>query len=146
MSGHYIAFGIALSLFSILVAWMFISSRVRVSTRIAASLVAVALAVVMWLQASSFLGYPINGEPNDGDVIIDFIVLKPNIYLWVLDSNAVRTLSGGPRAYNLAYTKPKAEALFKARQAAGDLDGILVFHRTQGDDVVNIRSQLPTKH
>ena len=85
MNQHYIAFGITLAALCILVAWMFITSKVSVWTRVSASAVAVCLALCMWWQVTAFLGYATTSQPSDGAVILSFAVLKPVIYLWVME-------------------------------------------------------------
>jgi hypothetical protein len=138
MNQHYIAFGITLAALCILVAWMFITSKVSVWTRVSASAVAVCLALCMWWQVTAFLGYATTSQPSDGAVILSFAVLKPVIYLWVMEP-------AGPRGYILAYRKARAEALFEHMHRAQEDNGFLVFRHTEDDDVVNVRSALPEK-
>jgi hypothetical protein len=141
MSQSFVIFGVTLAIFSILVAWMFISSRVRPLTRVLASVVAVSLAVLMWVQVTAFIGYATTDEPPDGSVILWFYVKRPVIYIWALDE-------GGPRGFIIGYKAKKAELLFKARDVAMLNGGALIFHHRgpgDGDDVVSVTDALPGK-
>jgi len=136
----YITFGLTLAAFSLLVSWMFISSRVPVWLRALAAATAAALALMLWTQAITLVGLPLPGEPPDNSTIIDFIVDDTIVYLWVLDKDGHT-----PRSYKLSDpTHHKAKELHEARGTGLRPTQKLVYHVT-ADSIVDIVSSLPPK-
>lgn len=119
---HYFAFGGSVAAFSLLIAWMFISSRVAVWVRAVIAVVAVTLALVVWLQVTALLGYAVNGEPRDGSRLIAFVLARPLIYLWALEDWV-------PRSYVIPYGEGAAKELFDAQREAARSNGRMVYHR-----------------
>ncbi len=136
----YLTIGTTLTAFSLLTAWMFISSRVPVWVRALAAASAAALAVALWMQAIELLGYPAPGEPPDNSTIIAWMVDGPTVYLWVVDKYGPE-----PRSYKLPDQEHhKAKNLSDARGVGLRPTQKLVYHVSR-ESIVDVVSSLPPK-
>ena len=137
----YITFGLTLGAFSLVTAWMFISSRVPVWVRALAAAIAAVLALLLWTQAIMLVGLPLPGVPPDNSTIIDFLVEDTVVYLWVLDRDGHT-----PRSYKLPdHDHRKSKALHEARGVGLRPTQKLVYHETR-DSIVDVVSALPPKN
>lgn len=136
----YVTFGLTLAAFSLVTAWMFISSRVPVWVRALAAATAAGLALLLWTQAITLVGFPLPGEPPDKSTIIAFMIDDNNVYLWVLDKDGHT-----PRSYLLTdHDHRKAKALRDARGVGLRPTQKLVYHVSR-DSIVDVVSSLPPK-
>ena len=128
MMQNYFAIGGLLAGFGILMAWMFITSRVPVFIRIGASAVAVIFAVSIWLNSTALMGFPVHGFPREGDAVAFSLIDRDHeaIYLWIEENEA-------PRIYMLPWDSDTARALLKAQQKALDENGRMVFRLRPND-------------
>jgi hypothetical protein len=72
MMKDYLTIGGLLSGFALLVAWMFITSRVPIIVRIFASAVAVVFGIAIWLNATALMGYAVAAAPQGRVPVLGF--------------------------------------------------------------------------
>lgn len=127
MIEHYLPIGSALAAFAILTGTMFITSQVPVYVRVGASALAVVFAIMIWLNATALLGYPVAAYPKQGTVI-SMLPDKPHglLYVWVLESS-------GLRAYQIPYESGEAGELMEAGRKAKETGGVVRI-RPKGKD------------
>jgi len=118
MIQNYLPIGGLLAAFAIIVGSMFISARVPVLVKIAASALAVMFAIMIWLNATALLGYPVVEFPKQG-MVISMLPDKPHgfLYLWVLDGGS------GPRSYRIPFSSGEAQELMEAERQAKESGG-----------------------
>jgi hypothetical protein len=124
MIHSYFPIGGMLAMFAIVTGFMFITSKVAVWLRASAAALAVVLAVGIWLNATSLIGFPVNGEPQDSGVVIGLLPDKHNnvVYAWVFQED-------GPRAYQMPYGSKEGQELMQAMQRAKASGGVVTIKK-----------------
>jgi hypothetical protein len=127
MMKDYLTIGGLLSGFALLVAWMFITSRVPIIVRVLASTVAVVFGIAIWLNATALMGYAIAATPHGRVPVLGVFDDRDHdsIYIWVDDNR-------GPRAYQLPYSSQLAKKLLQSKRAAEEQGGQMVLRVTNG--------------
>jgi hypothetical protein len=127
MSKDYFIVGGLLSGFALLVAWMFITSRVPVIVRIFTSVVAVIFAISIWLNATSLTGYAVAAKPHGRVPVLGIFGDKEHdlIYVWVEET-------GGPRAYQIPYSSELAKKLMQGKKRVEEEGGQMVLQEQKG--------------
>src|SRR5271156_4248212 len=98
MTHDYLVIGGLLSGFALLIAWMFMTSRVPVIVRIFSSAIAVVFAICIWLNATTLMCYGFPAKPHGPVPVLGILDDKAHgfIYVWVEER-------AGPRAYQIVY-------------------------------------------
>ena len=127
MMSDYFTIGGMLSGFAVLVAWMFITSRVTIIVRIFASAVAVILGISIWLNATTLMGYAVAAVPYGRMPVLGIFDDKEHgfIYVWVEEE-------AGPRAYQVIYSSGLAKKLLLGKERAEEEGGQMVLRGKSG--------------
>ena len=121
MTHDYLVIGGLLSGFALLIAWMFITSRVPAIVRIFSSAVAVIFAISIWLNATTLMGYAVPAEPHGAVSVLGILDDKEHgfIYVWVEER-------AGPRAYQIVYNSSLAKKLQQGKRQVDEEGGQIV--------------------
>jgi hypothetical protein len=123
MMNTYLYLGGLLTAICLLAGGMFISAKVHYLVKVALAAFVVALSVYAWSVAVAVLGYPVNGYPQDGSIMLSVGIDKKQnaIYFWIREKD-------GPRAYKVPYSEGLGQQLAEAQAKAAASHGIMVFH------------------
>jgi hypothetical protein len=124
MTQSYFLIGSLMAGFALLLAFMFITSRVPVWMRAFVAAIGVGCAILIWINSTALMGYPVKAIPHEGDTILDIHVddEAKAIYLLVEEGRV-------PRLHQILFNLKLANDLIDAQLHATQTNGRLVFHR-----------------
>lgn len=119
----YLTIGFLLSIITLVISWMFITSRINYFLKMIVATISVGLVIYSWITLQSILGYSINDLPPDKSYIIaEYAVKSQKVeYLWVIDPK-------GPKGYAIPLNEDFRKKL-KEEQAKAEKQGGYVQYR-----------------
>lgn len=128
MIHNYVILGVSMASLGILIAWMFMTSRVHYLIRMTVAAMVVIIALYNWHLLTIIMGYSVNDEPEDKSIILSFFPMKEKKleYYWIYTPD-------GPKSFALPYSEKMQKKLEKAKQEAQERGGYMVYRRGKGD-------------
>ena len=126
MNNTYYIIGMVFAGMSLLSAWMFIATKYHYLIKVTGISVVVLATIYCWSTAYSLLGYPVEGYPSDGSVILGFDPekTKGTIDMWVRDND-----TGVARGYIFPYADKLHKAMKEGSEKAQKENGVMKFYR-----------------
>ena len=118
---EYMTLGAVSVAIVLMIATMFISSRLHYSIKAIAIVVAVAGAIYNWELFASVLGYPIAERPPNNAIIIATVTKKETKKIYALVDGII------PRTYTIPYSEPFDKKLEQAKKQLDPRNGRMVY-------------------